>query len=136
MLKLMFIQTSPLQLSRWKADGLFEAQSRRTFASNNLQTLNYMDRTIDSTKDFMYFYKFFFFFFNFPIALNKSPDINLNFLKVEAKRQHLRIMVIQFIEVRLHAILSHKTNGISDNQIQFHFTVSIFRCTFLMLPVS
>ena len=53
------------------ARGLFEGQLR--------STLNYMDRTIDSNKDFMHLsevYVFFFFFaFNSNIALKKSLDI-------------------------------------------------------------
>ena len=43
-----------------QADAAFEAQSRSsTFAWNNLQTLNCMDRTIDSNKDFMHFSEFY-----------------------------------------------------------------------------
>ena len=54
------------------ADGPFEAQSRSTFAWNNLQTLNYMDHTIDSNKDSMHFSEFYVFLKNFTIALKKS----------------------------------------------------------------
>ena len=39
-------------------DGPLETQSRSTFTQNNLQTLNYMDRTIDSNKDFVHFSEF------------------------------------------------------------------------------
>ena len=77
MLKLMSMQTSPLQLAHWKTTvkHLFERYrqeyakiglsgwSRSTFTWNNLQTLNYMDRTIDLNKDFMHFSKFYVSFF-------------------------------------------------------------------------
>ena len=80
-LKLTSIHTISLQLSNWKTTlknllvkyrwkeyakielSGFEAQSRSTFAWNNLQTLNCMDRSVDSYKGFMHFSEFYVFFF-------------------------------------------------------------------------
>ena len=101
----MSTQTSPLQLPHWKttlkhlfvryrpkcweeyakiglAHGPFEAQL--TFAWNNLQTLNYMDHTIDSNEDVI-FLNFMCFLKNFSIALKKSLLFLMKFCVVNTK---------------------------------------------------
>ena len=63
-------------------DRPFEAQSWSTFVWNNLQTLNYMDQTIDSNKDFMNFSEhnvFVFEKFSYSSLYGKSI---LNFVKL------------------------------------------------------
>ena len=74
----MSIQTSQLQLTHWKTtlNHLFvryRLKCWQHFAWNNLQTLNYMHRSIDSNKDLMHFWISCVLSKNFPIALKKHP---------------------------------------------------------------